>query len=292
MANRINALSYRTPLVWAALLAAIVGGLAVVASTQQRQAGGQEGAQQDYQNMTSEQRAASTRAFLGLGAVPDKAAAIRGAPLFAQHCGACHGKDARGAIGPSLITSDLVLTDEHGQQLAAFLTKGRPEKGMPGFATLSDQQMTDITEFLHLQVENVANRGAYKMPNVLVGNVPKGKAYVEARCMSCHTAETFAHIASKFRSPEQLQRNWIWPAREGKLTAKVKTPNGTFSGWLKQISDFRITLVDRSGETHTIDRGPSVDVQISDQLAGHQEMIMTLANDDMHDVTAYLETLK
>jgi cytochrome c oxidase cbb3-type subunit III len=290
-ANQINALWHCAPLLRAAWLAGIVGGLAVLASTQQRPAGGQEGAQQD-QNMTSEQRAASTRAFLGLGAVPDKTAAMRGAPLFVQNCGACHGKDARGAMGPSLITSDLVLTDEHGHQLVAFLTKGRPEKGMPAFRTLSHQQMTDIAEFLHLQVENVANRGAYKMLNILVGNVPKGKAYVQAGCMSCHKAETFAHIASKFRTPEQLQRSWIWPAREGKLTAKVKTLDGTFSGWLKQISDFRVTLVDRSGETHTIDRGPGVDVQISDQLAGHQEIIMTLSNDDMHDVTAYLETLK
>jgi len=200
--------------------------------------------------------------------------------------------DARGAMGPSLVTSDLVLTDEHGQQLSAFLKKGRPEKGMPAFATLSHQQMIDITEFLHLQVENVANRGSYKMLNILVGNAAKGKVYVDRHCMSCHTVETFAHIASKFRSPEQLQRNWIWPARYGTLTAKVKTPEGTFSGWLKQISDFRITLVDRSGKTHTIDRGPGVDVQMSDRLAGHQEIIMTLSNDDMHDVTSYLETLK
>jgi mono/diheme cytochrome c family protein len=277
---------------WAALLAGVVGGLEVGGRTQQRQAGGEERAEQDYQNMTSGERAASTRAFLGLGAIPDKAAALRGATHFAQNCGACHGKDARGAMGPSLVTSDLVLTDEHGQQLSAFLKKGRPEKGMPAFATLSHQQMIDITEFLHLQVENVANRGSYKMLNILVGNALNGKAYVEARCMTCHTAETFAHIASKFRSPEQLQRNWIWPARYGTLTAKVKTPEGTFSGWLKQISDFRITLVDRSGKTHTIDRGPGVDVQMSDRLAGHQEIIMTLSNDDMHDVTSYLETLK
>ena len=59
-----------------------------------------------------------------------------------------------------------------------------------------------------------------------------------------------------------------------------------------QISDFRVTLVNGSGETHTIDRGPGVEVQIDDPLAAHQEMVMTLKNDDMHNVTAYLETLK
>ena len=203
-----------------------------------------------------------------------------------------HGKAARGATGPSLITSDRVLTDEHGEQLVSFLRKGIPEKGMPAFGTMSDQQLTDITEFLHLQVEEVANRGTYKVLNILVGNAPKGKAYVEAHCMSCHTAETFAHIASKFRSPEQLQRNWIWPAHDAEITANVKRSGEMIAGRVTRISDFRITLVDRSGETHTIDRGPVVEVQIKDQLAAHQEMVMTLANDDMHNVTAYLVTLK
>ena len=76
------------------------------------------------------------------------------------------------------------------------------------------------------------------------------------------------------------------------MTANVKTPGWTISGRVEQVSDFRITLVDASGKTRAIDRGPGVEVQIKDPLAAHQEMIMTLANDDMHNVTAYLETLK
>jgi mono/diheme cytochrome c family protein len=276
----------------AALLAGSAACVAVVAASQEAQTSGHEGAQQGYQDMTPAQRSAATRAFLGLGALPDKAAAARGAPLFAQNCAFCHGQAARGAMGPSLITSDMVLTDEHGAQLMPFLKKGSPEKGMPAFAAMSDQQLADIAEFLHLEVEDVANRGAYQVLNILVGDAPKGKAYVEGHCMSCHTAETFVHIASKFRSPEQLQRNWIWPVRDRNMTANVKTSGGTISGRVTQLSDFRITLVDRSGETHTIDRGPGVEVQMNDPLAAHQEIVMTLANDDMHNVTAYLETLK
>jgi mono/diheme cytochrome c family protein len=267
--------------------------VAVVATSQQVQTGNQEGVQQQsYQNMTPSQRAAATRAFLGLGAVPDKAAAARGAPLFVENCAFCHGQTARGATGPNLITSDLVLADDHGEHLRPFLKKGRPEKGMPGFATMSDQQLTEITEFLHVQVEDVANRGAYQVLNILLGNAAKGKAYVEDHCMSCHTVETFAHIASKFRSPDQLQRNWIWPARDAHITANVKTQNGMISGRVTQMSDFRITLVDESGETRTIDSGPGVEFEINDPLAEHQKMVMTLANDDMHNVTAYLATLK
>ena len=275
------------------MLALSVAWVAVFATSQRTQTGGQEGAeQQNYQNMTQSQRAAATRTFLGLGAIPDKAAAARGAPRFVENCAFCHGQAARGATGPSLITSDLVLADDHGERLAPFLKKGRPEKGMPAFATMSDQQLTEIAEFLHVQVEDVANRGAYQVLNILVGNAASGKAYVEGHCMSCHTAETFAHIASRFRSPDELQRNWIWPVRARNITANVKTQDGMISGRVTQMSDFRITLVDASGETRTLDSGPGVEAQINDPLAAHQKMVMTLGNDDMHNVTAYLETLK
>jgi cytochrome c oxidase cbb3-type subunit III len=272
---------------------------AAVASGQQVQTGGQEGVQQQtsYQNMTPEQRAASTRAFLGLGAEPDKAAAALGAPLYQQNCAFCHGPQARGATGPNLITSDEVLGDDHGEHLLPFLRKGRPEKSMPAFSSMSDGQLKDITEFLHLQVEDVANRGAYRVLNILVGNAAEGQSYVESHCMSCHTAETLAHIASRFRSPEQLQRGWIWPARSGDTalapTAIVKSADGAaIAGRVTQVSDFRITLVDSAGQTQVIDRGPGVEVEMKDPLAPHQEMIMSLSNDDMHNVTAYLDTLK
>lgn len=246
---------------------------------------------------TPEQRAAATRVFLGLGAAPDKAAAERGAPLFQQSCAFCHGSQARGAEGPSLITSDVVLGDDHGEHLAPFLKQGRPEKGMPSFAGTPDAQLKDIAEFLHQQVEDVANRGAYHVMNILVGDPLKGQAYVAANCMSCHKAESFAHIASKFHSPDQLQRTWVWPAQPGDnalaITATVKTPEGvTTSGRVTQVSDFRITVIDSGGQAHAIDRTFGVVVAMNDPLAPHQAMLMTLKNDDLHNVTAYLETLK
>lgn len=242
--------------------------------------------------MTPAQRAAATRAFLGLGAVPDKTAVARGAPLYAQNCGFCHGQTAHGATAPGLITSDVVLADDHGEHLTPFLKTGRVEKGMPAFATMTDRQLSDVAEFLHQQVEDVANRGAYQVLNILVGNRGKGKTYLEGHCLSCHSPETFAHIASRFRSPDQLQRYWIWPSRAGSIMATVTISGQTVSGRLTQMSDFRITLVDGLGETRTFDRGPGIEVQLKDSLAGHQEMVKTLSNDNMHDVTAYLETLK
>jgi cytochrome c oxidase cbb3-type subunit III len=290
------------------LMAVLAGGavaLSVVAGSQEGvdANNGQNGAsahpqgQTSYADMTPQQRAAATRAFLGLGPEPDKAAAARGAPLFAQNCSFCHGPQARGATGPSLITSDSVLGDDHGEHLIPFLQKGRPEKGMPAFATMTDGQLRDIAEFIHLQVEDVANRGAYHVLNILVGDAEKGQAYVQANCMSCHTRETFAHIASRFRSPDQLQRSWIWPSRPADnslaVTATVKMPDGgVLSGRVRDVSDFRITVIDSAGQAHVIDREPGVEAELKDPLAPHQAMLMTLKNDDMHNVTAYLETLK
>ncbi len=281
------------------VMLAAVFAFALIVMGQEEPGGGQNAAPQQTPNkdMTPEQRAAATRAFLGLGPEPDKAAAARGTPLYQKNCAFCHGPQARGATGPSLITSDEVLYDDHGERLTPFLKKGRPENGMPAFAALSRNQLKDISEFLHLQVEEVANRGTYHVLNILVGNAAKGQAYMAAHCMSCHSAATFAHIGSKFRSAEQLQRGWIWPMRPGDsapaTTATVKMTDGTqIAGRVTQVSDFRITLVDRAGQTHVIDREPGMEVEMKDPLAAHQEMIMTLTNDDMHNVTAYLATLK
>ena len=242
-------------------------------------------------------RGASTRAFLGLGPAPDAAAAARGAPLYQKSCAFCHGPDARGAEGANLITSDVVLGDDHGEHLVPFLHAGRPTLGMPAFATVSDQDLTDIAEFLHQQVEAVANRGTYRIPNILVGNAESGKAYVSANCAACHAADAFDHIAAKFRSPDQLQQGWIWPARPADHSLDIKAivtkADGTkVSGRVTQISDFRVTLVGGDGGSQTIERTAGVDVQLNDPLAPHQALIATLKNDDMHNVTAYLETLK
>jgi cytochrome c oxidase cbb3-type subunit 3 len=242
-------------------------------------------------------REESTRAFLGLSTAPDKAAAARGAPLFQQNCAFCHGATARGAEGPNLITADAVLGDDHGEKLVPFLKVGRPDKGMPSFARVSDTDLKDISEFLHQQVENVANRGTYKILNIVQGDAVKGKAYVTANCMSCHTDATFAGIRGKFRSPELMQRGWVWPNRPADhsmdVTATVRTADGnTVSGRVTMVSDFKIALVDASGKAQTIDRGPGVSVELKDPLAPHQAMIMTLKNDDMRNVTAYLDTLK
>ncbi len=235
------------------------------------------------------------RISLGLGVKPDAEAAKRGAPIFASNCAFCHGPSARGAEGPSLLTSDVVLGDDHGEKLVAFLHQGRPSKGMPAFTQLDDTQLTDVTEFLHLQVENYANRGSYQVANILVGDAAKGKAYFDAKCATCHSVSgNLAHVGTKFK-PLELQRNWISPTRNSadrSITVSVTTPTGTASGILAELDDFHVKIADASGKATTLDRGPGSKVTLTDPLAFHMQMIPTLKDDDIHNMTAYLEKQK
>ena len=244
--------------------------------------------------------AQAVREFLGLGPAPDAAAAKRGAPIFASNCAFCHGPQARGAEGPSLIYSELVLKDVHGATIADFLKAGRPEKGMPSFATLSDEQRKDVAEFLHQQIEDVANRGTYEIKNIVLGDPKKGASYVAAHCLGCHSLTGDLKGLGKKWRPADLQRNWIMPPRTAAraITATVRDshrPNDaqhTWQGRVQQIDDFRVSLVSDSGQLTVIERNPGVTVELHDPLAPHVAMIGNLADPDMINVTAYLETLK
>ena len=237
----------------------------------------------------------SVREFLGLGPPPDAGAAKRGAPVFATNCAFCHGPLARGAEGPSLIYSELVLKDQQGALIAEFLKGGRPEKGMPAFSTLSDEQRHDVAEFLHQQIEDVANRGTFQVKNIVLGDPKKGATYVAAHCLRCHAvAGDLEGVASKWR-PIDLQRYWIMPPRtsDGRaITATVTGPQGTWQGRVQQIDDFRVVLVEGSGLPVVITRDANVAVELHDPLAPHVAMVGNLADSDMINVTAYLETLK
>src|SRR5215472_4849197 len=123
--------------------------------------------------------AAGTREFLGLGTAPDAAEAKKGEPLYKQNCATCHGENARGSQGPNLVRSVVVLHDEKGEELGPLIKSGRPQAGMPGFAALSQEDLYNISQYLHLQVELAANRGTYgatygALRNSVTGDPQKG----------------------------------------------------------------------------------------------------------------------
>ena len=241
-------------------------------------------------------RRSNIREFLGLGAAPDPAAAERGAPLFAANCAFCHGANARGGtVGPNLLRSIVVLHDEGGKDIGAYLLKGNPEKGMPAFSQLSDAQRHDLAQFLHMQVELAANRGTYKRGNVVTGDPKRGEAFFngEGRCSTCHSLTgDLAAVRSKL-APDQIQARFLWPGGGGfgtqrERTATVTLPGGRkVTGRLKRLDDFHVSLHDEQGTFYSYPRS-AVQVEVEDRLAAHRELLGKYTDQIMHDLTAYL----
>ncbi|MGA7236347.1 MAG: c-type cytochrome [Bryobacteraceae bacterium] len=240
----------------------------------------------------------NTREFLGLGPPPDAAAASRGEKLYTPNCGFCHGEKARGAEGPNLVRSPLVLHDEKGELIGATVTKGFPDKGMPAFPNFTEGQLFDIAQYLHMQVELVANRGIYKRLNVVTGDPKAGEAYFNGAggCTACHSVTgDLAHIGSKYQA-EQLQNRFIWPGGRGgggaaqKLT--VTLPSGeSITGTLKAMDDVNLSMYDGAGNYRSWQR-EGLKVQMEDHLVGHRKLLSKYTDADMHNLTAYLTGLK
>ena len=245
-------------------------------------------------------RRGNTRDFLGLGAEPDAAAAGRGEKLYAPNCAFCHGAKANGAEGPDLVRSTVVLHDEKGELVGPVIKNGRPEKGMPAFANFSAEQLYDLSQFLHMRVELAANRGLYKPINIVTGDPKAGEAYFDAKCKSCHSPSgDLAHIGSKLEATD-LQQSFLYPGARGympgtpKITkVTVTTRSGqTFSGSLKRLDDFNVSLFDSKGEYHSFPIEPGVKIEIEDKLTAHRELLKQYTDHDMHNLTAYLASLK
>jgi mono/diheme cytochrome c family protein len=240
------------------------------------------------------------REFLGLGPAPDAAAAERGEKLYQPNCGFCHGEKANGAGGPDLVRSALVLHDEKGERIIPVLREGRPDKGMPAFGQMTSEQLSDIAQFLHMRVELTANRGTYKLQNIVTGDAAKGEQYFNGAggCAACHSpGGDLAKIGSRM-PPDQLQNRFLWPGggRGGSTTPRkvtVTMPDGAkVTGMLRRIDDFTVELTEQAGAARTIDRADGVKVEIEDRLTAHRALLDKYTDADIHNLTAYLVTLK
>ena len=232
-----------------------------------------------------------------LGATPDPKALARGRQLFQEACGFCHGEDATGARGPDLIRSSLVNHDQNGNLIGPVIRNGREEKGMPAFPYSSDQ-ISDISTFLHEQVE-VALRSNrvprdYPIEKLLTGDATQGKAYFfgAGHCDSCHSPTgDLAGIAKKY-SPIDLEARFLYPAGRAPRTATVTPPSGEkVTGTVLHLDEFTIAVRDSSGWYHSWPRS-KVQLEVRDPLAKHRELLSQYTDADVHNLFAYLETLK
>jgi mono/diheme cytochrome c family protein len=247
------------------------------------------------------------RNFLISRDVPDPAAVERGKRNFVASCGFCHGSNANGGeSGPDLVRSVVALDDEGGDKIGPVIRNGRTDKGMPAFP-MTDDQIKDLAAFLRSRQQAAIDRGAYTIQNIVTGDPKKGQAYFNGagRCNTCHSPTgDLAGIASKYDAVA-LQARFLFPGasrrpRRGEASQKsaaapvtVTLPSGqTVSGTLEYLDDFDVSLRDASGEYRSYTRGAGVKVDVRDPLAAHEELLKKYTDADMHNLVAYLVTLK
>lgn len=241
----------------------------------------------------------------------DPAMVERGKATYGVNCAFCHGSDARGGEGgPNLIRSEVLLNDVHGELITPIVQKGLPDRGMPKF-NMTAAQISDIAAFIHSFRVGGYDVSRMQPPSIVVGDAKAGEAYFKSKCASCHSADRdLKGLATRMQDPKSLQQNWLVPgsgrgARGGfgggaataavtPTTVTVTLPNGQKSeGKLVRIDDFIVTLAAADGTQHTFRRDGDVPkVDVHDPLEPHKKLLPTYTDKDIHNVTAYLVTLK
>lgn len=234
----------------------------------------------------------------------DPASVERGKALYGVNCQFCHGADTRGGDGgPSLLRSGIVLADQHGELMAPVLRAGRP--GMPTF-TLTDDQIADIAAFVHTFRAAGYDESRFKPPSIIVGDAKAGEAFFNGKCAACHSATgDLRGIAAKIADPRLLQQTWLLPGsgagRGGPPPVQVKPttvtvtlPSGEkIDGKLDRIDDFMVALTTADGARRSFrTMGDTPKVEIRDPLQPHKDLLRTYSDADIHNVTAFLVTLK
>ena len=250
----------------------------------------------------------------------DQAVLTRGKGLYESNCSACHGIDLRGGQqgGPNLLRSQTLLSDKAGETIIPIVRGGRPNPPggvppMPAFP-MPDEDIKAIAEYLHSVLARAGRQGRppegeiVPPEKVLVGDASAGQTYFAAKCGSCHAVTgDLKGLGARAANPRELQDLWVSGGGGGRggrgrggggtgrpVTVSVTPSNGArVEGRLVRIDDFTVVVLQDDGVRRTfVRKGNEPKVEVRDPADAHRELIMNLADKDMHNVTAYLWSLR
>jgi cytochrome c oxidase cbb3-type subunit 3 len=233
---------------------------------------------------------------------------------------------------PNLIRSEVINYDRGasvaGSALGPFLKKGHPTQSGKLSSSFTDTEIFALANFLREQV-NETMRGSptyVVLPqNLLTGDPKTGETdFGELGCTKCHndTTRSLNGIASRITNPQTLQAMVLYPVaaargfggrgRGGRggeapiteptgpkppapLAVAVKitpTSGAQITGWLVDQDAFFITYSDAAGVQYTVRKTAGMKIETTNPLQWHADFANRLTNDEMHDLTAYLWSLK
>jgi cytochrome c oxidase cbb3-type subunit 3 len=243
----------------------------------------------------------------GPGRAPEDPAIVdKGKTLYSVSCQACHGRDLRGGDmgGPNLLRSQVALTDQHGELIIPIIQGGRMAQGMPNIG-LNNEDAGDVAAYVRSVIGTIGRQGAppgeTKPLDIVVGDPTRGQAYFAQHCASCHSSTgDLKSIATTYADPSRLQARWlsggIANPRTSTSTASadvILASGQKISGNLVHIDDFIVTLKLDDGTERSFTRTGSLPtVAVHDPLQAHRDMLPRYTDHDIHDLTAYLVTLK
>jgi hypothetical protein len=255
--------------------------------------------------------------------VVDMAAHDRGRALWATHCIECQGAPARGSdTGPNIIRTKTANFDrsapQAGSVLGPFLKAGHPTQSKKPSASFTDEEIASLANFLRQRI-NDTMRGSpvFVEGDIVIGDAKAGEAYFNGAggCAKCHTASerSLAGVATRIPAPVDLQQRLLFPGGAGRgrgrprggqpaagaapdrnaVTVSIAVgPGAPLSGTLVEESDFYVTLREADGTVRTVRRGPGAKITKTNPLQGHIDLLDRITDAQLHDVVAYLETLK
>ncbi len=246
--------------------------------------------------LTQARSGSSSAARKGITLSPQAAA---GEALFQQNCAFCHGRDAMGGeSGPDLSRSKLVSSDTDGSKIAQVIKEGRTagEKRMPAFQ-LSSSEVDALIAFIRARVAiaeaTKGSRRGVDVSDLQTGNAEKGKQYFNGAggCSKCHSPSgDLAGVASRYQGL-QLEQRMLYP-RNVKSTVTVTSPSGKkITGRMAYRDEFTIALIDSDGSYHSWPTD-QVTFKVDAPVDAHADLLSRYTDDDIHNLMAYIQTLK
>jgi cytochrome c oxidase cbb3-type subunit 3 len=239
----------------------------------------------------------------------------RGKAIYGISCTACHGADLRGGDmgGPNLLRSQVAIIDKDGEGIVPIVQNGRgnmPAIPMPP----ADAQA--VAAYVRSVMATIGRQGmppgvGKEPPSILVGDAKAGQQYFDAKCAKCHSAAgDLKGLATRIADPRALQNAWVagggggrrggrggapTPPSDRRIVTAVVTPSSgpAIEGQLVRIDHFLVTLRLADGSIRSFTReGDVPKVEVRDPMKPHRDLLLEYTDKNIHDVTAYLVTLK